>query len=143
MPVTCSIVFVRATPAAMGTWAILIGFISGLKTKDIYMPPPEGDIQFRPLLPLPASCFSAITVVPSIAPSRASFSAMSCVEVTSRKYTSFPPMIPVFKPAVISSGTIWSAECAKGYPEGGVESMRRQSCGVPSYVSIPHCAISG
>ena len=46
---------------------------AGRSSIDMYMPQPAADAKLRPILPRPAVCSSAMTTVPSAAPSAASF----------------------------------------------------------------------
>jgi len=65
---------------------------------------PGGENHVRPFLPLPASCSSAITMVPSAAPLAASSFARVLVEsVMSKQMISFFPKTSVPSPSRISS----------------------------------------
>ena len=79
-----------------------------------------GDVHFLSNLPLPAVCFSAITIVPFSFLSSAICCAKSCVESISSKYN-----IPLIEDAAEALGTTYKNTKAGKFGIASVHSFHR------------------
>ncbi len=79
-PAKSSNAFAAAIAANTVSSGALSGDIGGFNIIDSHRPFFAGDIQMRSILPLPAVCVSAITIVPSCAPPKANIFALLLVE---------------------------------------------------------------